>query len=248
MTFPVPAHEKPSLALAVSERYSCHNFTSPLTLSDWSALSYLAGKISLPGIRITLLRVSESLFTGTFLSLGRVAGCTTVAVLSGSMTGSNQMLAGFCGELFVLHVTRLGLKSCWMTSGFQKKRLLSYLKTDEQIFALIALGNGSAATETRKRKDLRKLCTEDPAAWPEPCFRAASMVCLAPSSGNQQPFLMGYEPGRFWLDSSDKTRIDLGVALCHAELAFSSEHDWSFSEKKTEPMASCLFRTTCVLA
>ncbi|MBQ9307324.1 MAG: hypothetical protein IJ229_05295 [Clostridia bacterium] len=238
----LPDHEKSALQGAAAARFSCHTFGSRLSVSDWAALSYLAGKSELPGIRLTLLRVEESFFTGTLLSFGRITGCTAIAVLSGPNTPEAPVLGGFCASAFVLTLTQSGYASCFLTGGYSKKQLPFTPRSGEVLYALIALGHpGEKLPGARERKSLQKLCAEDPQVWESRFQQAAALVQLAPSQSNRQPVLMGAGPGRFWIDSSDKTRLDLGIAICHAELAFSGPHTWSLSNQRAEPMSLCTF-------
>ena len=76
--------QKERLSRAVGARVSCRAFSGPPSAADWAALSYAAGRYSMPGARLILMNCSESLFTGTLLNLGRVSGCTAIAVVAAS--------------------------------------------------------------------------------------------------------------------------------------------------------------------
>ena len=72
--------------------------------------------------------------------------------------------------------------------------------------------------------------------------RAAQAVQLAPSAMNLQPWTMSLEQGRCVLDVPDRSRLELGIALCHAELALSSPRTWHLGDGRREPSAWAALR------
>ena len=84
---------------------------------------------------------------------------------------------------------------------------------------------------------LAAICTSDSAAWPDSCRRAAELVRVAPSAMNLQPWMLSWERGCFAVDCAERTQLDLGIALCHAELALRMPHTWDYGRSPREPAA-----------
>lgn len=237
--------DKARLYPVIARRVSCRSYAATLSTADWAAFSYLAGRYALPGARLHLTRVEESLFTGTLLGPGRVTGCRAVAVVIASSAVTRAKLhAGILGEALCLEATSMGLASCWLTGTYRKKQLSIPLQPGEAILGVIALGypaEGVLQPGNRRRKPLEKLCKGDVRTWPEDLVRTARAVLMAPSALNLQPWEMSVTPGRFCVDASDRAQLDLGIALCHAEIALSRPHAWRFAEARKDPAAWAQF-------
>ena len=229
-----------TLSEAVSSRFSCHTFSASPTLQDWAVLSYLAGRWEHSGTRLRLTRVPSGFFSGGILRFGKITGTDTVCVLSGPDDEMHVTAAGFLGEAFILDCTSRSFATCWLTGSLLRKPLPVPISPGETVFALIALGHPGESPTPRRRKDLSRLCEGDVSTWPSPFRQAAQYVWEAPSASNAQPFLMSVSAHSFSIDSSDKTRLDLGVAICHASLALDMPFRWVAGTDRSEPMATCL--------
>jgi len=235
-----PAQRK-RLCAAISKRASCRSYAGAPSPADWAALSYAAGRYELPGARLALMKVEEDFFTGTLLGMGRVSGCTTAAaVIASSAHPLSRIHAGVLGEAFVLEAVHLGLGACWVSGSYRKRLLDLKLEDGEAVLCVIAFGQparGSFNAAFRRRKPIEKLCRGNIAAWPEELRQVAAAVQAAPSAMNMQPWQMALQGNCFFLLGSDRALTDLGIALCHAELALASPHTWHFGTEKGEPAA-----------
>ncbi len=223
---------------AIPVRYACRSFGDPLSIAGWAGISYLAGRYALPGARLALLHVTEDLFTGTLLNMGRVTGCTTVAAVIADTTVPYAVIhAGILGEALCLEATAAGFGSCWIASTYRKKQLSVPLRPGEQVLAIIALGHPAGRGQPqRKRKNVECFCKGDLSLWPEELRRVAEAVRLAPSDQNSQPVTMHMGNYRFSFDAPAQSMLDLGIALCHAELALTSPHCWRTRQSVNDPM------------
>ncbi len=235
----LPDHEKDAFIQAAERRISTRMFREPVSSGDYAALAFLAGRFERESVRLVLRRVPESFFTGGIMGRGHLQGCSCICLVCAAP--SDLTLAGFCGEAYVLSVTQLNLATCWVTGGYAKKQADALCPSGLHALAVIALGHAPLSDGvSRRRRELRRLCRSDPEVWPEMFRNAAHLVQIAPSSGNSQPFLMDCRPDAFLLDSSDRTRLDLGIGICHASLAFRGPLQWVFSDRRSDPMATCL--------
>ena len=186
----------------------------------------------------------EGLFSGALLGMGRITGCGAIAAVVASIAlPEGRVHAGILGEAFCLEATAMGLGTCWVSGSYRKRLLTLPLKPDEALLAVIAVGTPEKRpADTRRRKSLDRLCKGDTSLWPEEVRRAAQAVQLAPSAMNLQPWTMSLEQGRFVLDVPDRSRLELGIALCHAELALSSPRAWHLGDGRREPSAWAALR------
>lgn len=232
--------QKRRLALAIPQRYACRAFAAPPSPADWAALSYAAGRYTLPGVRLLLMNCPESLFTGTLLNLGRVTGCQAIAVVAASsQEPHSRVYAGFAGEALTLEAVSMGLGACWISGTYRKKQLQAPLAAHEAALAVIALGVPEApgAPVQRKRKTLERLCKGDWALWPQELREVAQAVREAPSAMNLQPWELSFTSDRLVVDCADRSALDLGIALCHAELMLRMPHTWHLGSTRQEPAA-----------
>ena len=239
----IPDARKDALIEAAQRRYSCRRMTAALTGEDQAALGYLAGKCALTGVRIGLLPVDDSLFVG-LPTVGKITGCRLAAVLSAKIAQPHcRLLAGFSGEYFTLEAETLGIRSCWLTGTYHRKQVQAAVPSDELLIGIIALGRAEApAALQRRRKPLAKICEGDVTVWPEEFRRAAELVQIAPSAINLQPWRMSAAREAFVLDGSGRSPIDVGIAMCHAELALRRPHVWRLMDDRPgEPMTRAEF-------
>ena len=234
-----PAQRK-RLTAAIPARVSCRAYDDAPSTADWASLAYAAERYRLPGARIALCRVDEVTFTTALLGMGRITGCTAAAVLivSGDEPRS-RLHAGILGEAFVLEAAGLGLGTCWVSGTYRRRLIHVPLQPGEAVLCLIAVGipsSGSMDTASRKRKPLERIIRGSLDRWPATFRDVASAVQLAPSAMNMQPWQLMLEDHRFILDGSERFQLDLGIALCHAELALPPHGPWQFGSGRSEPL------------
>ena len=233
-----PAQRKRLLA-AIPNRASCRAYVAPPSAADWASLAYAAERYRLPGARLILCKVSEVLFTGALLGMGRITGCTAIAaVVCSPAEALSRLRAGFLGEAFALEAVSLGLGTCWVSGTYRKRMLEVKLDADEVVLGVIALGvpaPDSVDPAARKRKPIERIAQAYD-RWPATYRDVARAVQAAPSAMNMQPWQLMLDGRRFILDGSDRSQLDLGIALCHAELALPPHGPWQFGSSRGEPL------------
>ena len=233
-----PAQRK-RLSSAIPTRVSCRAYTAQPSTPDWASLAYAAERYRLPGARLALCRVDEVLFTGTLLGMGRITGCTAAAaVIASSSEPLSRLHAGILGEAFALEATALGLGACWVSGAYRKRMLETPLKDNEAVLCIIAVGTpapGSIQPAARKRKPVDRI-VRNYDRWSATFRDVAQAVQAAPSAMNMQPWQLALDGKRFILDGSDRSQLDLGIALCHAELTLPPHGPWQFGSSRGEPL------------
>lgn len=231
--------QRQRLRAAIGNRASCRAYTEPPSAGDWASLAYAAGRYQLPGARLALVRVDESIFTGTLMGMGRITGCTTVAaVIASAEHPLSRVHAGLLGEAFVLEATAMGLGTCWVSGTYRKRMLDTPLRSHEAVLCIIAFGVPApgAIPTVRRRKPIERICRGDFSLWSEELQQVALAIMAAPSAMNMQPWQLFQDGSCFYLDGSDRALLDAGIALCHAELALNTPHTWFFGSDKNQPL------------
>lgn len=156
---------------------------------------------------------------------------------------------GYAFEKFVLYATSLGLGTVWLAATIDRKAFEKALnlKEDEVMPAVTPLGFAAdkrSLRESMMRKGLKSdtrvpfdqlffknnfdkpLYKEESGIWALPL----EMVRLAPSATNKQPWRTVVEKDKVHFyekktkgyaseDTGDIQKVDLGIALCHFEIA-----------------------------
>ena len=161
--------QKEKLRQAALVRTSCRSFAGAPDTAAFAALSYVVGRCALPGARLVLTPVDESLFTGTILGMGRITGCKMAAVVIACGTEALcRVNAGILGEAFVLEATALGLGTCWVSGTYRRKQIRLPMQENETALAVIAVGvpeKPLQAPENRRRKPLEQADERRSRGW-----------------------------------------------------------------------------------
>ncbi|MEG2898659.1 MAG: nitroreductase family protein, partial [Eubacterium sp.] len=152
---------------------------------------------------------------------------------------------GYTFEKVILYCTQLGLGTCWLGGTFNKGGFADRveLKNNEMLPIVSPVGTAttkpslvsktmSLMTKQHSRKEYETLFFKD--SWNMPLTQKSAgrfgipfeMIRLAPSSRNCQPWkILLEETGTetrihfFRTEPRSMNRIDLGIAMCHFDLA-----------------------------
>lgn len=168
---------------------------------------------------------------GGILGVGRVVAPWYIAAISPGDRESLKDL-GYHTQRTILEMTALELGTCWVgaISNSNKERLAADLGLGDQlgIRALVAWGRprGKGTPRQGRRVLPAKLAVFDSDCSGSMPWRAVlEAVRWAPSAINRQPWRLWFTAGAVHLYSASKrlareyTPIEMGIALCHIELA-----------------------------
>ena len=187
------------------------------------------------GLHIQLvLDEPEAFGTGIF-KYGQFKGVRNYLCFVGPDDDALDEKVGYYGERVILHAQQLGLSSCWVALTFNKRRARYELAPGEKLALVASIGYGTAPSKPRKSKSIADVSSApaDVPAWFEQGVAAA---LLAPTAINQQEFRFEYMAPegngnprvRATTKRGTQTRVDLGIAKCHFELAAGKENfDWA---------------------
>ncbi|MBD5345990.1 MAG: hypothetical protein HDR92_02515 [Bacteroides sp.] len=183
---------------------------------------------------------------------GTISGASWYLLMGISNDEMSALSAGYGMEKVVLKATELGLGTCWMTltfkgTDFAKKaqmpvnepiRIISPVgfpaKKRKMLESITRITLGSA-----KRKPMDELFSEGsfglPVVEDNVFYEALSMMRLAPSAKNSQPWralLRGNEVWFYYVPKTEAAVLDLGIGLCHFDLTLKEagyEGTWAKS-------------------
>lgn len=199
------------------KRHSVRSFRS-LEIGSAAAdilRSYIGGLNEKYGVSLRLVTGEPKAFGGFISRAGTFKNVRSYFVVAAPK--DKEFEAGYCGELALLKAAELGINSCWVGMTYSK----SAVKADgsDRIFAVIALGYGDNNGVPHKSKPMEMLCSHR--AEPQWFIRGMEGAMLAPTAMNRQKFFFKWD-GRTVTAQAGAgigTVLDLGIAVCHFELA-----------------------------
>ena len=171
--------------------------------------------------------------------LGRMQGFSNVSRFAGVVALDRQPVsavhAGFDAELLGLCMQRMELGYCWVTGTYRRRETGLKLQGDERLIGVLPFGVSlkTDAPLQRSRRPVESLCTDDRNAYPLVFRELTLAVRMAPSAMNAQPWRFTLENERTLriAVALSTQRVDLGIALCHAELALgATDHTTTVEE------------------
>lgn len=218
---------------AIDLRFSCRKFKAPADIQQKSALHYAAARSGLPGVRLALgdCDCNRLFFPLPFVERIEYASQYAAVIIDKSVPKA-ALHAGIAGQALALEMTSLQLGSCWVAGNFHRSAVDIPLEPHERIAAVMPIGQPQNAegASLRKRKPLRDLCLDDPAAWPLWAFQAAENVRGAPSARNSQPWRFSFFGNTFCVSGRHINSINFGIAILHIECALRDlPHRWRYT-------------------
>ena len=203
---------------AIAPRFSCRSFSGPADTEQLSALHYLAARANLPGQRLIIQPCDSSRLFFAMPFVGRIEYAMHVAAVVVDRRDPRALWhAGIAGQALCLEATHLKLGSCWVAGSYRMRELSLNIQAHEKLVALIPFGQmkPQADGSIRRRKPLKELCREDPAAWPLWAYEAAESVRQAPSAVNLQPWRFAFAGSTLMLSGRRFGSLDYGIAALH---------------------------------
>lgn len=165
---------------------------------------------------------------------------------------------GYVFEKLVLYLESLGISTCWLGGTFNRNKInpIEPLTPDEIIPIISPIGYSArkkammdhffrkmAHSDSRKDFDLLFYDQEKTVIEDANLKKQLAYVRVAPSASNQQPWRVVIDLAKnahFYLHRTPKygdqlgydiQMIDMGIALCHYELATGNKHYFEKKEK-----------------
>jgi hypothetical protein len=204
-----------------------------------------AGKVRFKRIDSTTA-LNSNIKLGTY---GIIRGASSYVASAIEKSDMNLVELGYELESFVLYAASLGLGTCWMGGTFKKGEFARAMELkEEELLPIVTPIGYPAKNEGLVGTMMRRLAgSRNRKPWDELFFdgsfnkkltqgdantysEALEMVRLAPSASNKQPWRIVKEMDKlhFYLQHTkgyssalgfDMQRIDIGIAMCHLDLA-----------------------------
>ncbi len=196
-------------------------------------------------IRIRIFDVNKEINSKDLGTYGVIKNARTYLGVAAEKSPIAMQAVGYSFEKLVLYAQSIGLGTCWLGGTFNRGEFAKAMQIEENEFFPIASPIGYPAPKNHtinkvmrmaikadKRKEWDKLffdgdfskplTKEEAGKWAYPL----EMVRLAPSAANKQPWRI-VRQGNMWhffekkemSSENDIQRLDVGIALCHFELA-----------------------------
>lgn len=178
------------------------------------------------GFSFRLVTNEPNSFKNIF-AYGKFENTVNYIIVSAPKGDDHTRRCGLEGERLVLALQVMGLNTCWVGLSYSKKSPEFQIPAGHKVRCVISFGYGQTQGPERKTKSIETLSNADSNS-PQWFMDAMRAVQLAPTAINQQRF-------RFMLQADGTvvakplfslvgyTQIDLGIAVCHFNLA-APEH------------------------
>lgn len=196
-------------------------------------------------IRIRIFDVNKEINSKDLGTYGVIKNARTYLGVAVEKSPIAMQAVGYSFEKLVLYAQSIGLGTCWLGGTFNRGEFAKAMQIEENEFFPIASPIGYPAPKNHtinkvmrmaikadKRKEWDKLFFDGDFSKPLTKEEAGKwaysleMVRLAPSAANKQPWRI-VRQGNMWhffekkemSSENDIQRLDVGIALCHFELA-----------------------------
>ena len=225
-----------TLLEAIKSRHSVRKYIDkPIEENLVSILQEKVDEVNGKGnLHIQLVTNEPKAFKGK-MAYGTFSGVSNYFAMVGKKSDDLSERIGYYGEQLVLLAQTLGLNTCWVGLTYNNIKEAYKKGNDEKLCCMIALGYGDDPGRNLKRKTVEQVsnASDITPAWFKKGVEAA---LLAPTAVNQQKFsfeYVGMKNNRHIVKASKGfsligyTRMDLGIAKYHFELAVGQEnYDW----------------------
>lgn len=216
-----------TLEQAMKERHAVRSYLDkPLSNEARDALEVLIAQCNREsGLHIQLVTDEPQAFDGFMAHYGKFSGVKNYIALVGKKGSDLEEKCGYYGEKLVLLAQQLGLNTCWVAMTYKKVKTAFQVAPGEKLCIVISLGYGAEHGTAHKSKSLEAVTRTD-RAMPEWFRRGAEAALLAPTAMNQQKFTFVLKENQVSAKAGFGfySKIDLGIAEYHFELAAGAEH------------------------
>ncbi len=215
---------------AIEQRHAVRAYDGrPIEEQTARNLAEYVGECNREGdLHIQLVLDEPQAFGGTMARYGKFSGVQNYLALVAPKTEDFDEKIGYFGEKIVLYAQTLGLNSCWVAATYKKVKSAFEVGRGEKLGVVIALGYGVTQGKPHKSKPAEAFADLNGA--PEWFVSGVRSAMLAPTALNQQKFTFSLTDGgnvKAKAGVGFYSKIDLGIAKCHFEIAAGKENfDW----------------------
>lgn len=222
---------------AMEHRHSVRRFTGETVPADVRAEleRAVAAANATSGLHMQLAWDEPEAFKTMLAHYGKFQNACNYLALVGPKGPDLDELCGYFGEKIVLLTQRLGLNSCWVGGTFSRKRTRCDVGAGERLVMVVALGLGVDDGRPRRSKGISELSNTHGLVMPDWFQHGMQAAALAPTALNQQHFIFTLDRDRTRVRAQSTggffSKVDLGIAECHFELANGHAVDGSAASR-----------------
>lgn len=218
---------------AINTRHSVRSYTDRKIDEDIkNELNRVIEKCNIEGdMNIQLCTDEPKAFDNFMARYGKFKNVKNYIAIVGKKGKNLQEKSGYYGERIVLKATQLGLNTCWVGLTYGKGKTACKINDGEKLCCVIALGYGETNGVSHKTKNIEELSCVN-GEMPEWFRRGMEVARLAPTSINQQKFLITLEAGNIVKAKALNgfySKLDLGIVKYHFEVGAGTE-GWKWCE------------------
>ncbi|MDR1806670.1 MAG: hypothetical protein LBR33_01925 [Propionibacteriaceae bacterium] len=226
--------ERTDLLRAIAERHAVRRYTdTPVPAAVRAALGQtIEAANAASGLRIQAVYDEPSAFGGRRSTYGQFRGVANYLSFVGPSQPGLPELAGYWGELVVLHAQLLGLNTCWVILTYDRAKSAATVELGEEEVLVATLGYGETPGKPHKAKPVERLGqVTGGGPWPDWFRSGVEAVALAPSAMNQQKytFTLTGDTVRAKPGFGMHVKIDMGIAKRHFEIG-AGDGPWHWAE------------------
>ncbi|MBQ1478389.1 MAG: nitroreductase family protein [Erysipelotrichaceae bacterium] len=216
-----------TLIEALKERHSVRQY-SPIGLKrdDVEKIQALIKEVNEEsGLAIRFVRDDEKAFENFLAKYGKFKNVSNYLALVGPKSDDLEEKCGYYGEKIVLEAQRMGLRTCFVGGTYRKNKKVLYLKKEEELVCVIAIGYGENDGYAHKYRKIREISnlTEESPEW----FRkGVGGAMMAPTALNQQKYYLECtgEKVKAKAGRGPFTKVDLGIVKYNFEVTSGKDH------------------------
>ena len=192
------------------------------------------------GLHMKLVCGHPEIFKGFRNSYGMFHNVENFIMMMGnSRDVYMQEKLGYFGERLILEAVERNMGTCWVGGTFAKDALKPYVKEDEKLYCVIAIGYTAhkktlkeqlISHATRRRGKTVEEMSDITAYSPDWMKNGMEAVQLAPSALFKQPVRFRQEKDRVYAEvahTDSFEMVDLGIAMMHFEIG-AQEGTWTW--------------------
>lgn len=175
------------------------------------------------GVRMHVFYEDPSLFTCRAAKRRKFENAVNYILVYGPSSEQLEELCGYYGEMIVLKLQQMGLRSCWVGETFNKRAAQQKIPKGQKVVAVIAFGFGQndGWPHGGKFLDDVMVCEEREVipAWFKVGAEAALLAPTARFNQNYKVFLTDEEAHLKMTRHNPFVKVDRGILRCHFEMA-----------------------------
>ncbi|MGM0110272.1 nitroreductase family protein [Enterococcus sp. DIV0187] len=169
-------------------------------------------------LSIQLILNDPQVFKGFMPYFVGFRNASNYLALVGREDSDTEEFLGYCGQHLALKAQQLGLNTAWVGATFRKEKCKAFVKPNEALICVIAIGYGQTQGEPHQSKPLTELCHVN-REMPDWFCKGMEAVMLAPTANNKQDILVTLKNEKVIITTEEGPfkQVNTGIVKYHFE-------------------------------